>query len=44
MSPIEPGRGPRKTLLKTRMVKKESGATWKRKCPSFDFSVAELFH
>jgi hypothetical protein len=41
MSPIEPSSGPRKILLKTRIVKKELGPTWKRNVSSFDSFVAE---
>ena len=37
MSPIEPGAGPRKSLLKTRIVKKELGPTSKRNGLQFRF-------
>ena len=36
INPIEPGSGPRKTSLKTRIVKKELGPTSKRKVSTFD--------
>ena len=36
MSPIELGSAPRKTLSKTRIVKKELGLTWNRKVSRFD--------
>jgi hypothetical protein len=35
-----PGSAPRKTLLKTRIVKKELGPTWKRTVSRFDPFVA----
>ena len=35
ISPIEPASGPRKASLKTRIVKKELGPTWKRNVSGF---------
>ena len=42
INPIELGSGPRRSLLRTRIVKKELGPTSKRKVSSFDSCVPEL--